>query len=343
MTSKKFFMLRDFLLALLLISFVLPTQAQRSEGDDGNDGRTINVLKLCDRSFGTGGGDVISDCPDGTVWADVDNTSCTNGVVPIAVFCLDLGPVSGYDEFITWPTERDPVYLRYAYDENTDLITNQITQWQYVRDLVLRNGQSYKVFQGAVDVNVAALNNLDCGDGSQNLNFDMDVEILTYDRSNPGYYLYPVDKYGFPGDIFSCDVFPENCHLCNPLPGSGCGGQGFPVYTMNVCLDCDQCNIIDNDPLDVRKAAPTTASTLLRVQPNPFSTFTEYEYQSSKLGEIAVRLLNSDGTTVLLEKQNVSIGKNRYRIEANDLPSGVYYLQIRDGEESQVQRLIKMD
>jgi hypothetical protein len=91
----------------------------------------------------------------------------------------------------------------------------------------------------------------------------------------------------------------------------------------------------------VLRPAPITAPTLYPVSPNPFQNATQIEFSLPSPAEVQVRILNMLGQEVAtLQKGMVKAGRHRLVWQRNDLPAGVYYVQLLGSNFSPVSRAV---
>ena len=77
--------------------------------------------------------------------------------------------------------------------------------------------------------------------------------------------------------------------------------------------------------------------------PNPFNPTTEISFSLAKAGYTSLTVHNVLGQVVAtLVDQNMSVGTYRVTLDATDLPSGIYFYQIKSGEFTQVKKMTLM-
>ncbi|MCU0358033.1 MAG: T9SS type A sorting domain-containing protein [Cyclobacteriaceae bacterium] len=74
---------------------------------------------------------------------------------------------------------------------------------------------------------------------------------------------------------------------------------------------------------------------------NPVHDFASLQIRSAGNTTAAIRILDATGRVLMSKQQQVMTGLNTLRFETNALPNGVYYLQIRMGDNSHFITLLK--
>lgn len=140
--------------------------------------------------------------------------------------------------------------------------------------------------------------------------------------------------------ILTFNVTVSNFRFCDPTedifcPQPVCNSSSFLSDTGNSWQDAAQ---------GTRLPATTTESAL-HISPNPFVIATNIEYTLNATGPASVRIYDVTGRLVqtILEETQLEAGKYTNVISGNDMPVGVYFLQIKTGEKQSVYRLIKQE
>ncbi len=82
-------------------------------------------------------------------------------------------------------------------------------------------------------------------------------------------------------------------------------------------------------------------SANIKVSPNPFTGSTIISFTNLSSPEIEIRIYNSCGALLLTDKENSSNQEiYSYEFDANDLPEGVYYCVVKNGNNTFVEKLI---
>ncbi|MBC8319831.1 MAG: T9SS type A sorting domain-containing protein [Bacteroidetes bacterium] len=82
---------------------------------------------------------------------------------------------------------------------------------------------------------------------------------------------------------------------------------------------------------------------ILKCYPNPFSTSTTIEYIRTKQGNTYITIFNHLGKIVERVELGISqVGKQQYLWYSSDLPNGIYFVQVRAGQEVATRKIVKM-
>lgn len=74
--------------------------------------------------------------------------------------------------------------------------------------------------------------------------------------------------------------------------------------------------------------------------PNPAMNQVTVEVPMEADGDVNVSILDPSGKTALSQHQSLSKGDNRFTFELSNLPNGVYFVQVRNGEIAHTRKLI---
>ncbi len=333
---------------------------------------SFTVLKLCDTH-----GSSVSLCGPETIAVDID-AFCSTAKAPISVYALNLNDNVPQGTEVDWPIDLyPPIHLRYEYDElqfQDPLFMKYsmpIQKWIYIDDITIQGREEYrfKLFAGVMPVDIAPLENLEC-QGTRNYSIpDMDVDVVHIPRdpheeiswaaynskfirsylsvspgdSNDPFDYYPLSEYGGTDEIFSSLVFTDNCDAC-VAPHHIASGE------LTLCVECSTCSSTPpseegsgNENFRLQANASENGLSPLSISPNPFSTYTQYQYFSKVETDIQVRLFSTDGVALLQEVQKVGVGENTYRLDTQAIPEGAYYLQVKTNTESYMKLIVKME
>lgn len=159
------------------------------------------------------------------------------------------------------------------------------------------------------------------------------------------------------------DVVGNYSGIPNSLPDDISAGDTH-VYTATMTVseewDFENLNIISvllNDDREVDQAEKTTAQEALdntvnttnfavleniKVFPNPFSQSLNIELNLLKKSDIQTRLVNASGMTVFEKKIEHSDQVSLNIPTRDDIPNGLYYLQVETEEGVYVQKIIRL-
>ena len=337
MNFKTNIIFRTLLIAVFFGGWATITEAQRS----GGHART-EVTKICQIGVSLEPVDPIipSICGDGPIQGNPQGYFSDAGEVIISVYAVNLEVrYDRTDVNITTyhlPEEADEIHLEYESAEGEYSQIGPITEWEYFGTYQKGDGPIYPMYRGIVLAEFTRPSNEGCRANNDpnvpNIHsylFEMNVNLIQENGT-----LYPIDLYAGEDDIFSCKVFKENEFECNDL-----GDPIPPEYDLMVCIPCPTSE--EMDPGGARQNP--VASYSLTLSPNPFSDFIQYQYHSELDTEAVVSILSVSGQILRQEKKGFGIGKNTYLLDTNQLPQGVYFLQITDGVHREIQRMVKMD
>ncbi|GJM33387.1 MAG: hypothetical protein DHS20C18_23880 [Saprospiraceae bacterium] len=107
---------------------------------------------------------------------------------------------------------------------------------------------------------------------------------------------------------------------------------GDNVYLDNITIGG---RLVDIDP------EPTPTGSI-EVFPNPGNGQFMLSFQADGRGEISINVVNHFGQTVKKMVQNITSGKQNSPLDLNELPAGIYRLQIGLGQERFIKSVVKM-
>ncbi len=77
--------------------------------------------------------------------------------------------------------------------------------------------------------------------------------------------------------------------------------------------------------------------------PNPFSSSTTIVYELAKPENVKITIFNHLGQQIeRLDQKNYQSGSQQYIWDASGLPSGIYFVQVRAGQEMATRKIVKM-
>ena len=85
----------------------------------------------------------------------------------------------------------------------------------------------------------------------------------------------------------------------------------------------------------------TNLQNQTKVYPNPFSNRLFVEYASEQDNAIQLVITDLNGKTLLVNKLFADKGVNQFSLDTTDLPNGIYFLSITDGQQTQSRKIIK--
>jgi hypothetical protein len=117
-------------------------------------------------------------------------------------------------------------------------------------------------------------------------------------------------------------------------------GYTFVKYTIinaNNPSDSVQFSIKYNDPvwLGLKDQAKNVAR--IEIYPNPAKDFVSFSV-SSLQGAARIQVINSIGDIV--REKSIGVSENKATLNVQDLPSGVYFVQMKDANSTQTRKLV---
>lgn len=82
-------------------------------------------------------------------------------------------------------------------------------------------------------------------------------------------------------------------------------------------------------------------SVQIRVYPNPVQDFLNVQVEATTVGTYTVTVYGMQGATLVKEKMEAGANGYSKRLDLTSLPSGAYFLEIREGEKAKVISLIR--
>jgi hypothetical protein len=83
-----------------------------------------------------------------------------------------------------------------------------------------------------------------------------------------------------------------------------------------------------------------SASGITGLWPNPVSSRATLEFTTPQQGSATVSLQAADGRLVFRRQQDVQEGLNVLTLDVDDLPEGIYYVQIIADEQTSSRKLV---
>ncbi len=82
----------------------------------------------------------------------------------------------------------------------------------------------------------------------------------------------------------------------------------------------------------------------VNVQPNPFRTSVELQYELTQQEQVTVNIYNMRGQTVatLVENEVQPVGTHQLKVNLKDLPAGVYYYTLQTPSSRLTKKLMKL-
>jgi len=80
----------------------------------------------------------------------------------------------------------------------------------------------------------------------------------------------------------------------------------------------------------------------LSISPNPFTNITSLEFKSTETDNIKINIYNQLGELIETIQKTTQPGKQTFTWDANGLPSGVYFMRLKKGNEIITKKLVKL-
>lgn len=235
------------------------------------------------------------------------------------------------------PTGVEPMFIQYELDGIAQG-TLQATDFTFLGDYV--NG--YPLFVSKCSTSVNIENFCDTaynpeGGTAPSTNYSSLLVTGTGDR-------YPVEDYAEEDEVFSCSVFRVNRNNCGLFVGDPIDSPTSIGSTGSLsvpCVDCvDQFTGTSERSSELENDLQATIFSL-NVSPIPFreQLLLQYQNPTTKVVQMAIYSVNGQ----LLWQSRVQGEQSDYiQLQTAKWDSGLYFLELRDGEKVQHQKLIKV-
>ncbi len=95
---------------------------------------------------------------------------------------------------------------------------------------------------------------------------------------------------------------------------------------------------IRSETTDIDAVISSTAE--VRLYPNPTNSSIQLEFEAVETADLQLELIDKMGRQVYTETINTQNGLNQHRIGLEELPSGVYFVKIQDGNQVHTKKLM---
>jgi len=306
---------------------------------EGNDPPCVeeHVLKIC--QIGNWGGEDVppSNCENTTVWGTNNQGVSDDVEILITAYAVNIPGASNLpgSTNISFPANYPKPFLRYESSPGQYMYTEELTNWTFEQQITTQNCQLYDLYSASKLVTVQLPSWASCDEETSTIEFTIDLRLSTttviygdfYDYVD--YIDYPLSDYGAPGEIFSCEVFFDTRHICNPRLDYD------PLTTIDICIPC---NIVDGN-YEGRSEKTTTKSQIKKLT-NPFSESLNFIFESEIDNEIVISLYNNQGQRILEKSQRAFKGTTKIEISVENIPTGIYYLTILSDDKRIVEKVI---
>jgi len=239
------------------------------------------------------GGKASPLCSPGSLEGKIDKENPNEVEIYLVAHVVNLKVSSNGIAYI--PEDYPALHLRYEYSSGVFKYTKKITTWTQVEEIVTNNGDVNIVYRANEKVKVLLPKNTDCDYKTSTKSFTIEGGLYTYSDKNNNWEKYPIYIHSGPEDIFSCNVFKETMHVCDPKLDK------MELRTaIDVCIPCKK------------------NSKQINILLNPFAETLDFEYLSENASSLTITLLSSDGRAILTDTQTVTEGNNRKRCFAQN-------------------------
>ena len=294
----------SFLLAfLVLLIFNTPSYSQL-------DSRTT-LLDICE-----GGDKNGSLCGASYINGRILQSSAEEIEVTLPVH-ITKDVTNSQDYEFEFPEDYPEPFLRYEYSPNEFRYTSLADNWNVIEERTTERGDLYFVFRSENIVRIQKPKVYTCESERSSFEFNMNSRLYTFSDEKNEFVEYPVYDYADSDDIFSCTVFKETMHICDPKL------DPMELDTeVNICVPC------------------IPSSNELTVLSNPFSNNLSFNYESIPNTKLRVSLLSTNGSLMSSRDVLTKEGVNRITISTADIPSGTYFLNVVNGKKKIVKKVV---
>ncbi|MBK7939621.1 MAG: T9SS type A sorting domain-containing protein [Lewinellaceae bacterium] len=159
------------------------------------------------------------------------------------------------------------------------------------------------------------------------------------------------------GSVQAIYVEPLNAHLFFLTVFANASGEqlAFKLYNnatgqvqelaenMYFAANLQEGAIEDPKPFTLKTSGlpEVDVSTYLEVKPNPFHRSTTILFSSTQAQDLHISITDVAGRIVFRQKIAAAAGVNKFRWEAGDLQSGVYFVRMETPEGTAVKKVVK--
>ncbi len=245
------------------------------------------------------------------------------GFATVRTVNLTGSPVQGVPYSL--PFGMPELYYKYTVVGETSITLGPINKFYYNGESI--NGEP--VYEATAKMDFLNYINYCGNDGYGHVL--LDVELVDVNDN-----LYPVASYAGTNQVFSCNVFEENCNACDP----SCTNSS-PVYNVGGCGDCssmeeneckrssEETELINVDRMD------------FNVSPNPFSELLTLNYSLAKESNISIEILDAAGAIVYSKELHSEAGVHTLYVDTHDFANGIYFSRMIVEGEMFTEKVIK--
>lgn len=176
---------------------------------------------------------------------------------------------------------------------------------------------------------------------------DDSMEEITYTDTMPGFLgssseFIPVSQYYNENDILLLDQLPSDKTLIGYIVGgieSTVENEFFNNASLSDASKRVFAVFLDKSISGNEELISANHLFELEVNPNPSKGKITINYTVPRNGQYTLRVFNSAGA-VFFHKANISRGKQQLRVDLGEIPNGVYFVELNNGEEKLSKKII---
>lgn len=283
-------------------------------------------------------GAIENDSEGGGTRIPITLTNCT-AYFPVTIYLTNLDGVSVNYEI---PSDRPEMYLEYSIE---DIATGYIPLTEF--SLHTQNIFSKNVIIGPIDFSTQ------CTRSTGDVPFDLSLRLVS-PRGGGGYGNYPACNYTASDDIFSCEVFLNAGDCVDPLRSDDDNARTDEEPNGATCQlhklikkkylykgTCPSSCVYEDGPSDTGGGRSiSNPNQNVSVYPNPTNGLLNIQWPADQDVE-GITLYRLDGSMLKAWNKNQLEGKTTFETSVDFLSQGIYLLEVRTSDTSQVVKVVK--
>lgn len=170
--------------------------------------------------------------------------------------------------------------------------------------------------------------------------FMVDVEVYVWDQAYNPYAVQPDSTLGGANyQMCETTVFiqdpDEVCPDC--IPEFDPSGE---LVELNCDDEVEEVPTPDDDHIRKQLGGKGTGFRLLQNKPNPFADQTVIPFEIEQAADVCLIIHNFNGRIIHRENKAFAAGRNEWKLNRNDWPSGVLYYTIQTGNNRATRKMI---
>jgi len=321
--------LKFLIISLIFLFNITSNIAQSGIGQNSHRNPRTTVVKICGSGYiNKYDATAESLCGNGKIWGSFTGDEPNEIEILLTAFTVDLPINNGLPYF---PIDHPIPSLKYTYDDGFYNYTEELKDWTFLDKVEGFSGIEHNIYYSSKVVSIIVPEDIFCDDESATIEFSIDLKLSTYDEEKGIFVDYPIMTYGGLNGIFSCDVYEETKHICDP--------NLKPVEVSHVAEVCTPC--LDDEAVILS----TTENTLIEddrfiILSNPFSEIIAYEFYNSKDAVLTESLYTTEGQLVFTKTSQIMAGENQLSINTENITAGIYYLAVRTEGQNYIKKVI---